>query len=130
MHCGGRWIGSSPMDMSKPVAIVAAISRELGPLLRGASKRQVDGVELYELPSALVATGGMGRDAGTRAAEVVVREASPAIVVSAGLAGALTPSQTWRRCIRTGGHRRGDRRTISNGRWGCGSGDGFAGGWG
>lgn len=78
--------------MSKPVAIVAAMRGELGPLLRGAKKREHDGVELYELPSALVATGGMGRDAGTRAAEVVVREASPAIVVSAGLAGALTTS--------------------------------------
>ena len=78
--------------MSKPVAIVAAMSRELGPLLHGSSKRKLDGVELYDLPSALVAVGGMGRDASTRAAEAVVREASPVIMVSAGLAGALTPS--------------------------------------
>ncbi len=80
------------MDMSKAVAIVAAMRSELGPLLGGAKKRKVDGVELYELPSALVAIGGIGRSAGTRAAELVVREADPAILVSAGLAGALTPS--------------------------------------
>lgn len=92
MRCDGRRIGSAPTDMSKPVAIVAAIRRELGPLLRGATKREVDGVELYELPSALLAIGGIGRDAGTRAAQVVVREAGPALLISAGLAGALTPS--------------------------------------
>jgi adenosylhomocysteine nucleosidase len=78
--------------MSKPVAIVAAMRRELGPLLRGAAKREVNGVELYELPSALVAIGGIGRTAGARAADLVVREASPALLISAGLAGALTPS--------------------------------------
>ncbi len=66
--------------------------RELGPLLRGAAKREVNGVELYELPSALVAIGGIGRTAGARAADLVVREASPALLISAGLAGALTPS--------------------------------------
>jgi adenosylhomocysteine nucleosidase len=92
MHCGGRRIGSAPMDMSKPVAIVAAMRSELGPLLRGATKRKVEGVELYELPSALVAIGGIGRSAGTRAAELAVHEASPALLISAGLAGALTPS--------------------------------------
>ncbi len=50
------------------------------PLLRGATKRKRDGVELYELPSALVAIGGIGRNAGTRAAELVVREANPEVV--------------------------------------------------
>ncbi len=92
MLCGGRWIGSAPIDMSKPVAIVAAMRSELGPLLQGTKKRKVEGVELYELPSALVAIGGIGRSAGTRAAELVVREANPGLLISAGLAGALTPS--------------------------------------
>lgn len=78
--------------MSRPVAIVAAMHSELAPLLRGVTKRKVDGVELYDLPSALVAIGGIGRSAAIRAAELVVREAEPAILVSAGLAGALTPS--------------------------------------
>ena len=92
MRCGARWTGFARTGMSKPVAIVAAMRRELGPLLRGAKARRVEGVELYELPSALVAIGGIGRAAGARAANLVVREASPEILVSAGLAGALTPS--------------------------------------
>ena len=65
---------------------------ELAPLLRGARKRRLEGIELYELPLALVAIGGIGRSAGTRAAELVVREARPNLLVSAGLAGALAPS--------------------------------------
>jgi adenosylhomocysteine nucleosidase len=80
------------MAMSKPVAIVAAMRSELGPLLRGAAKRECDGVELYDLPSALVAIAGIGHSAGTRAAESVVREAKPGILISAGLAGALSSS--------------------------------------
>lgn len=92
MRCGGQSNGSAATDMSKPVAIVAAMRRELGPLLRGATRCERDGIELYELPSALVAIGGIGRSAGTRAAELAVREASPKILLSAGLAGALTPS--------------------------------------
>jgi adenosylhomocysteine nucleosidase len=78
--------------MSKPVAIVAAMRSELGPLLRGVAKRTQDGVELYELPSALVAIGGIGRSSGSRAAECVVRETKPGILISAGFAGALSPS--------------------------------------
>lgn len=92
MRCGERWIGSAPTDMSKPVAIVAAMRSELGPLLRAAKKRHVAGVDLYDLPSALVAIGGIGRNAAARAGEMAVREAEPAILVSAGFAGALTPS--------------------------------------
>lgn len=92
MRCGGLLTGSAPTDMSRPVAIVAAMRRELGPLLRRAKVRTVDGVDLYELPSALVAIGGIGPSAGLRAAEVVVRESDPGLLVSAGLAGALTPA--------------------------------------
>jgi adenosylhomocysteine nucleosidase len=65
---------------------------ELASFLHGAPSRTVDAVEVYELPSALVAIGGIGRKAGERAAEVAVREASPKLLVSAGLAGALTPT--------------------------------------
>jgi adenosylhomocysteine nucleosidase len=77
--------------MSKPVAIVAAMQRELGPLARHAKLRQLDGVYLYELPSALLAIGGIGRNNAQRAAELAVREAGPTLLVSAGIAGALTP---------------------------------------
>jgi len=77
--------------MSKPVAIVAALRREMAPLYRRAKLREVDGVYLCELPSALVAIGGMGRNPAARAAELAVREANPRVLISAGIAGALTP---------------------------------------
>ncbi len=79
------------MAMSKPVAIVAAMRHELGPLERHAKLRKRDGIYLYELPSALLAVGGIGRDRAQRAAELAVREANPKLLVSAGIAGALTP---------------------------------------
>jgi adenosylhomocysteine nucleosidase len=77
--------------MSKPVAIVAAMRHELEPLQRHAKLRELDGVYLYELPSALLAVGGIGRKRAQRAAELAVREANPKLLVSAGIAGALTP---------------------------------------
>jgi len=64
---------------------------EVAPLLRGVTRRSIEGIELYELPTALVAIGGMGRNASTRAAELAVHEGKPGLLVSAGLAGALTP---------------------------------------
>jgi nucleoside phosphorylase len=78
--------------MSKPVAIVAAMRRELAPLLRGVPAQEEAGIEFYELPSALVVIGGIGRDAGVRAAEFALRHANPELLVSGGLAGALTPT--------------------------------------
>ncbi len=77
--------------MFKPIAIVGAMRHELGPLERRAKLRESDGVYLYELPSALLAVGGIGRDNAQRAAELAVREANPKILVSAGIAGALAP---------------------------------------
>ena len=91
MPCDGQRIGSAPTDMPKPVAIVAAMRHEMQPLERHAKLREVDGVYLYELPSALVAVGGIGRNNAERAAELVIREARPGLLVSAGIAGALTP---------------------------------------
>lgn len=79
------------MVMSKPVAIVAAMRHELGPLERHAKLCEVDGIYLYELPSALLAVGGIGRENAQRAAELAVGEANPKLLVSAGIAGALTP---------------------------------------
>ncbi len=62
---------------------------ELAPLLRGMSPRVVNGVELWELPWALVAIGGIGASAASRAAEFAIAEARPELLVSAGFAGAL-----------------------------------------
>lgn len=74
----------------KPVAIVVAMNREIAPLSRGLRAQKSDGVEFFEFPTAVIAVGGMGRRAARRAAEVVVEHCTPNILVSAGIAGALT----------------------------------------
>jgi adenosylhomocysteine nucleosidase len=74
----------------KGVAIVAAMRRELAPLLRGSRGRQVDGMELFELDGAVIAIGGVGRNAARHASEALVDAYSPEVLISAGTAGALT----------------------------------------
>jgi adenosylhomocysteine nucleosidase len=75
----------------KPIAIVAAMRVELAPLLGKTQSQDVDGVELFELPEALVAIGGIGEKRARQAAEVVVEHAQPKLLVSAGIAGAVSP---------------------------------------
>ena len=77
---------------NKPIAIVAAMPVELAPLVGKAQARSVDSVELYELPSAVIAVGGIGEAHARHAAEVVIQEAQPALLVSAGIAGAVSPT--------------------------------------
>ncbi|MGH9517360.1 MAG: 5'-methylthioadenosine/S-adenosylhomocysteine nucleosidase [Terriglobales bacterium] len=77
------------------IAIVAAIERELQPLVRSwrAVKSSHEGRELtfYESDYAVAVCGGMGGEYGRRAAEAVIRKYSPEIIISAGIAGALVP---------------------------------------
>lgn len=73
----------------KRVAIVAAMEREVAPLLRHALRDGVGTVRFYELEFAVVAIGGIGREAAKRAAEMVVVRVRPEILISAGVAGAL-----------------------------------------
>ncbi len=77
----------------KPIAIVAAMRVELAPLLAKMKMQSqyVDGVELFELPEAMVAVGGIGEKRARHAAEVVIGRAQPKLLVSAGMAGALSP---------------------------------------
>ncbi len=74
----------------KRIAIVAAMPIELAPLLGAMRPQQVDGVDLYELPNAMVAIGGIGEKFARRAAEVVVEQAKPQQLISAGMAGAIS----------------------------------------
>lgn len=76
----------------KPAAVVAAMPIELAPLISGIQARQVSGVDLYELPQALVAVGGIGEKFARRAAEVVIQEAQPQKLISAGVVGAISPT--------------------------------------
>lgn len=75
----------------KPVVIVAAMPAELAPIIGKLQSQQVNGVDLYELPNALIAVGGIGRKFARRAAEVAIEYAQPQRLISAGIAGALSP---------------------------------------
>lgn len=74
-----------------PVAIVAAMPVELAPLLGKLRPQQRNGVALFELAHAVVAVGGIGEKCARRAAETVVNYGKPTILLSAGLAGAISP---------------------------------------
>ena len=75
----------------KGIAVVAAMKRELAPLLRGIQPERAEEMEFFELNDAVIAVSGIGRNAAGHAAEVLIRRDSPAILISAGLVGALTP---------------------------------------
>jgi adenosylhomocysteine nucleosidase len=77
------------------IAIVAALEREVATLVKGwsATTAQHEGREFtfYESIYAVVVCGGIGPEAARRAAEAIILRYSPAIIVSAGVAGALVP---------------------------------------
>jgi len=78
--------------MSK-VAIVAAMEREVAPLIRGWKVRTVEHgrrqYRLFENGDAVLICGGIGAEAARRATEAAIQEARPARVISTGFAGAL-----------------------------------------
>ena len=74
----------------KPVAVVAAMPIELAPLLERIKSQQIDGVDLFELDGAVVAIGGIGEKFARRAAETAVDYGQPRMLVSAGIAGAIS----------------------------------------
>jgi adenosylhomocysteine nucleosidase len=93
--CAVRWSGSGQTAMPrKPVAIVVAMRVEVAPLLAKMKTQplHVDGVELFELPEAMVAVGGIGEKRARHSAELVIEHAQPKLLVSAGMAGALSPN--------------------------------------
>jgi adenosylhomocysteine nucleosidase len=73
------------------VAIVAAMPVELEPLLGRLTPQQVSGVTLFALDRAVVAIGGIGEKCARHAAETVVDYGQPAILLSVGIAGAISP---------------------------------------
>jgi adenosylhomocysteine nucleosidase len=75
----------------KAVAIVAAMPIELAPIISGLEVQRVNGVDLFELPNALIAIGGIGKKYARRAAEVAVEWAQPQRLISVGMVGALAP---------------------------------------
>jgi adenosylhomocysteine nucleosidase len=78
--------------MSK-FAIIAAMEREVAPLIRGWTVREIEHggrrYRLFESGDSVLICGGIGADAARRATEAVIQEAHPARVLSVGFAGAL-----------------------------------------
>jgi len=75
----------------KAVGIIVAMPVELAPLLERMESRPVDGVELYDFPDAIVAVGGIGEKHARHAAELVIEQALPHLLISAGIVGAISP---------------------------------------
>ncbi len=82
------------------IAIIAAMEREVAPLIRSWKVRtKVRTMEhggrryrLFENGEAVLVCGGIGAEAARRATEAVIREVNPVRVVSVGFAGALDAS--------------------------------------
>lgn len=75
------------------VAIVAALEREVWPLVKNwpRNRKTFDdrNFEFFEQGGMVVVCGGIGVEAARRAAEAVIQLYDPAVVISAGFAGAL-----------------------------------------
>jgi adenosylhomocysteine nucleosidase len=88
--------GDTALSVSGKVAIVAALKREVHPLIRNwhANKRQHEGrrFKFFESEWAVLVCGGIGAEAARRASEAVIAIYHPSLIISAGFAGALDPS--------------------------------------
>jgi len=78
------------------VAIVAALEREMRPLIKGwrVSQREVSGrrFRFFEKDAFVVVCGGIGAEAARRAAEAVIASYAPTVLYSVGFAGGLDPA--------------------------------------
>ncbi len=77
------------------VAVVAALEREVHPLVKGWRVSDREYAErrfrFFENEDVVLVCGGIGAEAARRAAEAVISLYSPAVIYSAGFAGALDP---------------------------------------
>lgn len=85
------------------LGIVTAMATEVWPLVRGWKKnphpwqkqpRVGHPLELFESEDAVLLCGGIGYEAGKRAAEAVIEYAKPDVLIATGLAGGLKPEWT------------------------------------
>ena len=93
-HCAVRSNGFAPTGMPR-IAIVAAMEREVEPLIRGWESRWVehDGrkFKVFQKGETALVCGGIGPDAARRATEAMIRTHQPDQILSAGFAGGLDP---------------------------------------
>lgn len=77
------------------IAVVAALEREVHPLVKGWRVSDREYAErrfrFFENEDVVLVCGGMGAEAARRAAEAVISLYSPVVIYSAGFAGALDP---------------------------------------
>lgn len=77
------------------VAIIAALKREVEPLIRdwqkSTCKHEGRTFTFYQNPQAVLVCGGIGADAARRATEAAIALFHPQLLISAGFAGGLTP---------------------------------------
>jgi len=82
--------------MPERIAFVAAMEREVKPLVRGWKQRRLEHAGrrygIFENGNAVVICGGIGLQTARRATEAVIQEIKPMRVVSVGFAGALDPA--------------------------------------
>lgn len=74
----------------QPLAIVAALPREVAGLVRGVAPDRAwlaSGVHLYRVRNAVIVTAGMGAERAALAVEAVFSACTPELLVSTGLAG-------------------------------------------
>jgi adenosylhomocysteine nucleosidase len=78
------------------IAIVAAVQREVAPLIRTWQVRSVEhggrSYRFFEKGDAALVCGGMGAEAARRAAEAIIQEFRPSHILSVGFVGALDPA--------------------------------------
>ena len=80
------------MNDRTEVVIVAAMEREIAPLVRGWNMILGPRYRLYERGNVIAFAGGIGPRAARLAAETVLTFRQPTIIISAGFAGALHES--------------------------------------
>lgn len=84
------------LPSSTKIAIVAALERELHPLLRhqpvAVKQHAGRSFRFFEQGQIVVVCGGIGAEPARRAAEAVIALYTPEVVYSAGFAGALDPA--------------------------------------
>lgn len=83
------------VPVPRKIAIIAALEHELRPLIKAwpQIKGRHDGREFtfYESPYAVAVCSGVGPEPGRRASEAIIAKYSPTLLISAGIAGGLTP---------------------------------------
>lgn len=85
------------------IGIVTAMPTEVWPLVRRWSRRAQAhngrNYRFFESPQAVVLPGGIGHEAGRRAAEAMVALYRPELLIATGLAGGLKPEWTLGRTL-------------------------------